>query len=484
MIIASFCFFIILMIIVGNIASWRKKQHTAEDYLVAGRSYGKFTIALSTAASAVSGFIMIGAVGAGYTLGLKAILMPLGWFFGDLVFWTLFPDRINRRARNSNCNTIPEFISEFTSNSKNSVVRKVLAVAIIVFVGLYAVGQFLAAGKAINAVFNIPMTFAIVMSGLIILAYSAKGGLEASIPTQSFQALVMLFTTIGMLLYAIVHYGNPQQIIESLNSTDPGLLSIDGEEGYWSTFIIFVGFSCAAFTFDLGTPHLLVRIMATKSPEEAAKSRWVYIIFMQLTWISMTLFGLLMNLFLPEIADPEQALPVFSQNYLHPILAGAVLAGIFAAVASSLDGQLLVVSSSFAVDVMPKFYERMTTKIGTRYQTIVTVIVAILIGLVAITLQNSTNVFNIIVSSASIMGATIGMAFFITLMRWQSSALALTSALLVAAAVATMWRYHGLSVYLLEAAPSFIAGLLTHQVIISVTKAVPVDISSKSNLNM
>ena len=132
-------------------------------------------------------------------------------------------------------------ISEFTSNSKNSVVRKVLAVAIIVFVGLYAVGQFLAAGKAINAVFNIPMTFAIVMSGLIILAYSAKGGLEASIPTQSFQALVMLFTTIGMLSYAIVHYGNPQQIIESLNSTDPGLLSIDGEEGYWSTFIYICG---------------------------------------------------------------------------------------------------------------------------------------------------------------------------------------------------------------------------------------------------
>ena len=74
MMVASFCFFIILMIIVGNIASWRKKQHTAEDYLVAGRSYGKFTIALSTAASAVSGFIMIGAVGAGLYVGLKSYI--------------------------------------------------------------------------------------------------------------------------------------------------------------------------------------------------------------------------------------------------------------------------------------------------------------------------------------------------------------------------------------------------------------------------
>ena len=478
--IVSFCFFIILMIIVGNIASWRKKQHTAEDYLVAGRSHGKFMIALSAAASAVSGFIMIGAVGAGYMLGLKALLMPLGWLFGDIVFWMLFPDRINRRARNSNCNTIPEFISEFITDSKDSAVRKVLAIAIIVFVGLYAVGQFLAAGKAISAVFDLPMTFAIVLSGVIILAYSAKGGLESSIPTQFFQALVVLFTTIGMLLYAIISYGEPVQIIESLNSIDPRLLSIDDGGSYWSTLILFVGFSCAAFTFDLGTPHLLVRIMATKSPEEAAKSRWVYILFMQLTWISMSLFGLLMNLFLPEIGDPEKALPVFSQNYLHPILAGAVLAGIFAAVASSLDGQLLVVSSSLAVDVMPGFYQHMTIKTGTRYQTTVTVIVTVLLGLVAILLQNSTNVFNIVASSASVMGATIGMAFFVTLMRWQSSALALVSALLVAAMTASMWRYYGLSVYLLEAAPAFIAGLLVHQIIIGMAGTVKQDLPGKS----
>ena len=465
----SFSFFLILMMLVGNLASRGKTGHSAEDYLTAGRSHGKFTIALSAAASAVSGFIMIGAVGAGYTLGITALSMPLGWFFGDLVFWTLFPARINRRAHDSNCNTIPEFISEFSTSKKNSIVRKSLAGAVIVFVGLYAVGQFLAAGKAVNAVIDIPMTAAIAVSGLVILTYSANRGLESSIPTQFFQALMMLFTTIGMLTLAIVHGGGFEEVIESVQAVDPNLLVIGGEHAHWVSALLFMGFAGAAFTFNLGTPHLLVRIMATKSPEEAAKSRWIYIGFMQLTWISMSLFGLFMNVFLPDIADPEQALPIFSREILHPVVVGAVMAGIFAAVASSLDGQLLVVSSSFAVDIYPDFYRRMSERYGPRYQSVVTIVVAVVVGIAAVLLQNSTNVFNIVASSASIMGGTIGLAFFITLMRWKTSARALLSALFVGMCVAIVWRHYGLTYYILEAAPSFIAGLITHKLITSLT---------------
>ena len=81
----SFIFFIMLMVVIGNIPTMRKKQHSSEDYLMAGRSHGKFMIALSAAASAATGFVMIAAVGAGYTMGLMAVLMPTG-----LVFWRLF----------------------------------------------------------------------------------------------------------------------------------------------------------------------------------------------------------------------------------------------------------------------------------------------------------------------------------------------------------------------------------------------------------
>ena len=486
----SFCFFVMLMVVVGNISARRKRKHTAEDYLLAGRIHGRFAVALSAASSAVSGFIMIGAVGAGYTMGVVALMMPLGWFFGDLVFWSLFPDQINRRARDHHYNTVPEFISKNaalgarSSGSKNpgeavaapvnqrtvesriSLVRKYLAIAIIILVGGYAVGQYLAVGKAVSVVFDISMPAAVILSGVVILAYSAKGGLESSIPTQFFQALIMLTTTLGMLSVATWLGGGPAQLMDALQSTHPELLSFKVGESWWLSLLFFAGFAGAAFAFNMGTPNLLVRIMAARSPEEAVKSRWVYMGFMQATWLSMSLFGLLMNVFFPDIADPEQALPVFSQEYLHPLISGAVMAGIFASVASTLDGQVLVVSSSFAVDVSPGFYRRMTRRFGLRYQSMVTIFVSCAVGTVAILLKDSTNVFDIIVISASAMGGTVGLAFFITLMRWRTSVPALLTGLAAAILTALAWRHYGLTQYVLEAAPSFIAGLVTHQFII------------------
>ena len=462
----SFCFFVMLMVVVGNISARRKQKHTPEDYLMAGRTHGKFVIALSAASSAVSGFIMIGAVGAGYTMGVLALMMPLGWFFGDLVFWSLFPGRINRRARDHHFSTVPEFISESATKSRGSLVRKYLAVAIIVLVGGYAVGQYLAVGKAVSVVFDISMPAAIIVSGVVILAYSAKGGLESSIPTQFFQALIMLITTLGMLSIAIWHGGGPAQLIDTLQSTQPALLSFKVDQSWWRSLLFFAGFAGAAFAFNMGTPNLLVRIMAARSPEEAVKSRWVYMGFMQATWLSMSLFGLLMNAFFPDIADPEQALPVFSQEYLHPIISGAVMAGIFASVASTLDGQILVVSSSFAVDVSPGFYQRMTRRFGLRYQSMVTIFVSCAVAIVAILLKDTTNVFDVIVMSASALGGTVGLAFFISLMRWRTSVSALLFGLVAALLTALTWRHYGLSQYLLEAAPSFIAGLSAHQLVI------------------
>ena len=467
----SFCFFIMLMVVVGNISARRKRKHTTEDYLMAGRSHGRFMIALSAASSAVSGFIMIGAVGAGYTMGVLALMMPLGWFLGDLVFWSLFPDRINQRSRDHNCNTVPEFISESAANNRDSVIRKYLAVAIIVLVGGYAVGQYLAIGKAVSVVFDISIPAAVIVSGIVILAYSAKGGLESSIPTQFFQALVMLITTLGMLSTAIYLGGGPTELINTLQSTHPELLSLKVRESWWLSLLFFSGFSGAAFTFNMGTPNLLVRIMAARSPEEAVKSRWAYMGFMQATWLSMSLFGLSMNVLLPEIADPEQALPVFSQDFLHPVIGGAVMAGIFASVASTLDGQILVVSSSFAVDVSPGFYQRMTRRFGLRYQSMVTIFVSMSVAAAAILLKDSTNVFDVIVISASALGGTVGLAFFITLMRWRTSVSALALGLVAAILTALLWRQYGLSSYVLEAAPSFIAGLITHQSIIKINGA-------------
>jgi len=300
----------------------------------------------------------------------------------------------------------------------------------------------------------------------VIAAYSAKGGLESSIPTQFLQALIMLFTTVGLLLIALYAGRGPANVYHAISELNPTLLSISGGKAYLLLVVFVLGFSTSAFTFDFGQPHLLVRIMATKSPEEAIRAKWFYLGFMQLTWISMSLFGLIMTVLLPDISDPEQALPIFARDFLHPVFAGAVVAGIFAAVASTLDAQLLVLSSCIGVDLLPAIYRRMARRFGVRYHVAVTILVTAVTGGFAVCIVDNTTVFTLIIFSASVLGATFGYSMFVKVMQWRSTPFAIAMGVLAALVVTLAWRYYGLSQYMLEGFPGFSAGLIAHQLVV------------------
>ena len=63
------------------------------------RSFNRWLIGLSAGAAANSGFVVTGAVGLGYLGGAQFLLLPLGWLVGDILFWSVFPGRINDFGR-------------------------------------------------------------------------------------------------------------------------------------------------------------------------------------------------------------------------------------------------------------------------------------------------------------------------------------------------------------------------------------------------
>ena len=462
----SFGFLLVLMMTVGLFAARRGKTDP-DAYLTGGRGHSKLFIAFSSAASANSGFIMIGAVGAGYNMGLFALLMPLGWMLGDLVFWKLFPAKINARARETNCNTIPEFIGhscegDSCDGGRSSGLRAFLAVIAIVFIGLYAVGQFMAAGKAMDGAFGINPSTGIIISTLIILIYSAKGGLQSSIPTQFVQGVLMVGTILGVFSLALWLGGGPQNIFTVLQAKHPGLLQLDGGRGLLLAGIFLLGFATTAFTFNIGQPHILIRIMAAKTPVEAAGVRWIYIAFIQITWGAMTLFGLMMVVLMPDISDPELALPSFARINLHPILAGAVLAGVFAAIASTLDALLLVLSSSLGVDLFPRFYAKMNDRFGPFYQVFSTVLVTLLTVVTALFLIDSSSVLAVMFFGASGAGVGIGIAMLISVQQWKTSPTAIIISSACGVSAAAVWRFSGYSDVLLESVAGLFTAILIH----------------------
>ena len=178
----------------------------------------------------------------------------------------------------------------------------------------------------------------------------------------------------------------------------------------------------------------------------------------------MALFGMIARLLIPGIDDPEQALPIYAFQNFDPWLVGVVLAGIFSAIASTADSQVLVSSSSLAIDVAPDFYRRMSARFGVRYQQVVTFAVGILAALAAILF--SSNVFTLIIFALSILASCLGPAMFNVILKRPTNALAMASCMAAGLLVAVSWRVLGYNETLNESLPGFLAGLLVHDIIV------------------
>ena len=462
-ILLSFSVFVVLFLGIGAFAANRSAP-TDVDYLLGSRSFGTWFVGLSAGATGNSGFIMLGAVAMGYTMGLSGVILGLAWFLGDLLFWSFFPEKFNRIARDRDCSTIPELLSSGIPGRGSVAIRQLAGVLIVVLIGAYTAAQFSAAAKTLNVFFDLNMDIGIIVSALAILAYCTTGGLRASLWTDVVQAVIMLAITTGMLTVAYVTAGGFSVINEGLYAIDPSLTKFTGTFTTWTLMAFVLGYASAGFGFGISQPQVLVRLLAGKSPEDVRKAKWIYILFIQYTWHCMALFGMIMRLSLPGIDDPEQALPIYAFQNFSPWLVGVVLAGIFSAIASTADSQVLVSSSSLAIDVAPGFYEKMSARFGVRYQQVVTFVVGLLAAFVAVFFSSS--VFTLVIFALSMLASSLGPAMFNIILKRPTSALAIGSCMVVGLAVAVGWTMLGFDETLNESLPGFLAGLVVHDVIV------------------
>ena len=461
----TFCIFLVIFLGIGSWAARRTKD-SDEDYLLGSRSFGRVAVGLSAGATGNSGFIMIGGVGMAYVMGISAIWLTLGAFLGEWTFWTFFSKRVSKFSQDNNSYTVPEMLGASVNTPiGRKRITQLVALISVILVGAYAAAQFSAAGKALNVFFDLTPAIGAIIAAAAILSYCVVGGLRASIWTDLVQAAVVMTVTYGMCTWAIITAGGPSQIIPALQSIDPALA--DPMAGFtpWAFAAYLFGFFALGLGFDLSNPQVLVRLLAGKSPEEVRTARWVYLGYVYTTWGAMVLFGIVCRVLIPEIGDPEQALPTVAMQNYAPWLVGIVLAGLFSVIASTADSQILVCSSAVARDMFPSFYRRMSARFGVKYQHAVTLFVGI--AAVTLTLTVATSVFTLIMFAIGALAGSIGSAMLIVLLGRRTNSFALITTMTIGLIAAVGWRMLGLHEVLNESAPGIIVGLLVHEVIMA-----------------
>lgn len=439
-----------------------KSQPNSSDEDLAGRGLSKWLVGLSAATTGNSGFIVTAAVGLGYSGGAQWLLLPLGWLIGDLLYWSLFPDKINKLARDAGATTIAELL---TYDLRGRAVRPlvvVTALILAVFLSIYTASQWLAGRVFLGTAFALSDLTALFVFGATIVAYSSIGGFRGSVYVDVLQAVIRIGgTVLALVLIGLSAYGMGQAFSANIAAAGPGFLDPFAGRGIAAGAAFVLGYAGASIGFGLGQPQIVSRYMAGQSPEETKSARWIYIIFLQSTWIAMTVFGIVLRGVTPGIADPEAGLSLYFLNNAGAIATGIIFADVYATVAGTSNGLLVAISTILRRDLLgPRLGER-TFSLGVT--TAFTLVLGLTTVVLSLTLPGS--VYSLALGAVSMIGAALAGAVMIKILSIRHDATSLLGAVAAGFSTAGAWHVWGPAGAFNETAIGMFAALAVNYVL-------------------
>ena len=353
----QFGLYLLLMLGIGYYSM--KRTNNNEDFLIGGRTLGPATTAISAGASDMSSWLLLGLPGAVFASGLvEGVWISLGLVLGAYINWLVVAGRLRALTESYDTVTLPKFISR-RFDDESGLLKIVSTVVILVFFTLY-VASGLKGGTLLFAhSFGATEHTALLVTTFVVVSYTFLGGYMAVCWTDLIQGLLMLC---ALIFCALLGYF-------AITGTGADIVSIKPDAFKWTTSWI-TGASLMAWGFGyFGQPHILARFIGIKSVEAVPSARRIGISWMVVCLILATLIGIIGIGYnevnpLPGVAGPdgnkERIFLALTTALFHPLFGGFVLAAVMAAVMSTADSQLLVLTSSLTEDL--PFFEKYDEK--------------------------------------------------------------------------------------------------------------------------
>ncbi len=338
------------VVLIGWLAGL-KKSESASDYFLAGRKLGPFIFLATMAATNFSAFTVFGASGAGYRDGFSFYpIVGFGTGFMALTFYFI-GIKVCRLRLKTGAVTPPDLIRHLY-HSKG--VSGLFALIMIVFTLPYIALQPIAAGYALHDLLGLNYVIgAALVTGLVVF-YTFQGGMRSVAWTDAFQGGLMLVLMFAALLIIASREGGFISAGTKLLTKYPELFSRPGPGGKYTPMIWF-SFMFLWFFCDPMFPQLFQRFLAAKDEKTIHFSLLSYPLLCSLVFILPVTIGVLGRLSHPGLHGKaaDHILPLLATDMPGNILGSLVVACGLAALMSTLDSQLLTLSSIFTEDLYP-----------------------------------------------------------------------------------------------------------------------------------
>ena len=433
------------------------KNSSSEDFFLGGRRLGPVVTAMSTEASDMSAYLLMGVPGLAMFCGVaEASWTAIGLAAGTYLNWLIVAKRLRRYSALTKSITVPEFLSK-RFRDKTKLIETLGALVIIVFFVPYTASGFAACGKLFNSLFGFDYEKAMLLSAAVIVAYCALGGFMAASVTSLIQSIVMTAALIIVLFYGANAAGGWGAVMANARSV-PGYLSLGASTDILSqsagAYTPLMVVSTLAWGLGyFGMPHILLHFMAVRDENELKLSRrvgsiWCVVSLGVAVVIGLVGFGMVGAgvLALPgseseaENLIVKTAALIASHGALAAIVGGLILAGILAATMSTADAQLLAAASGVTQNLLLGVFG---VKLGEKKNMFIarlTVVGVAVLGAIFASDPNSS-IFRVVSFAWAGFGATFGPVMLFALFWKRCNAAGAIAGMFSGAVSIFVWKY-------------------------------------------
>ena len=477
-------FIVYFALVLGVGFYFYKRSSSMEDYILGGRSMNPYVTALSAQASDMSSWLLMGLPGAVLLAGMGEAWIGIGLAIGSYLSWLFVAKKLRKHSVVAgNALTVPEFFSNRYKDEKGYL-RFICSIIILFFFVIYVASGFKGCGITLQTIFpEISFGAAMAVGAIIIIAYTFMGGFKAVCWTDFFQGMLMLVAILVVPLAAIGSLGGWGELQAAWDSVGvENYMDLFWDGGAPLTAIAILSLLAWAFGY-FGMPHIIVRYMSIRDPEEVKISRRVSLIWITIALFAAILVGLVGRAYIGEaaIADGFNAEHIFIEmagDLFPPIIAGLLFAAVMAAIMSTADSQLLVASSAITNDILGKYGKyKGQPKILMWISRLIVVLVAVFALILA--LYGGDSIMGLVSYAWAGFGAAFGPLMILSLYWKRMNFYGALASVFVGFITVILWNtfLSGTGIY--ELLPGFVFALIAGVVVSLATPEPSADIQNE-----
>ena len=326
----------------------RSRLSGEKQYFIGSRRMGGLVLAMTIMATytSVSSFIS-GPGAAGLTYGYAQVWVAAVQVPVTFLVLGVLGNKLALVSRRTGAVTVAGYLKARYKNDALTIVTSLLMVA---FFMAQMIGQFTGGATLIASITGLDFRWALVIFGLVVILYTAFGGFTAVAVTDTIQGIIMCVGTFLFLFFVLRAGGGLSGIDQGLQQNLPGVyddLFAKYSPGALLSFWVLVGFG------TLGLPQTAVRAMGFKNTKSLHQAMWIGVLCCSFVMIGMHLAGAWAGALVDtaDLPTSDYFVPYIVQKIMPSGLAGIFLAAPMAAVMSTADSILLMMSAAIVRDL-------------------------------------------------------------------------------------------------------------------------------------